>query len=205
MTLIVFLCNEAKFVFHKRNVILPCHLKGRALSCLKFICTLRASRLYMTKDINLWDRLGWEGRLGLGTGPCCLQLIGFTGSTSQHLLTGHSWDWGEARHYRLKEDKVKDREISRFALLIMWWAGDGAKNWIQISQVPDGFFHQRSCHIPSLGTAPSLDRSVSMVVCFSPLHLSTHVQVVSKWRDRFKLKQGLRMPRGMIMLINCGI
>lgn len=48
-------------------------------------------------------------------------------------------------------------------------------------------------------------RSVSMVVCFSPLHLSTHVQVVSKWRDRFKLKQGLRMPRGMIMLINCGI
>lgn len=89
MTLIAFLHSETKFMLHKRNVILPCHLKGRALSCLKFIHTL-SGRLCVTEDINLQDRLGQEGQPGLGIGPCCLQLIAFAGPTSQHLLTWHS-------------------------------------------------------------------------------------------------------------------
>lgn len=88
MMAIVISCNETKFVLHKRNAILPHHLKGRAVSCLKFIHTL-SGRPFVTKDINLRDRLGQER---LGTAPCCLQLIGLFGPTfqSQHLLTWHS-------------------------------------------------------------------------------------------------------------------
>lgn len=180
MTQIVFLRSETKSVLHKRNVILPCHLKGRALSGLKFIHTL-TGWLRVTKDINLLDRLGQEGQLGLGTGPRCLQLIGSTGPTPSICWQGIPEMWGEARHYRFKEDKVKDREISRFALLIMWWARDGAKNWIQISQVADGLFHQGvlphsfpwNCplsasqkHIPGLSSGVC----VSVCYCLLPLH-----------------------------------
>lgn len=95
MTLIVFVCM-------KQNVCLPkemllCFVIWREELWVLWNSVTHSRWLCVTKDINLQDRLGQEGQLGLGTGPCCLQLIGSAGLTSQHLLTWHSSDVGRGQ------------------------------------------------------------------------------------------------------------
>lgn len=127
----------------QRKCYSPGHLKGRALSCPKFIHTL-SGRLCGTKDINLQDRLGQEGQLGWAQVPAAYSSLARQALRPSLRWHGIPEPCGEARQDRFTEDNVKDREISWFALLMMWWARDGAKNWIQISPVPGGFFHQEA-------------------------------------------------------------
>lgn len=142
MRQVVFLCSETKSVPHKRNVILCLVIWREEFGVVWNSFTLSQAESVWPKTLICEtgrDRRGSPARHG-SPPPTANWLCG---PHSQHLLTRHSWEGCQARHYRFKEDRVKDREISWFALLIMWWARDGAKNWIQISQVPDALFHQR--------------------------------------------------------------